>query len=928
MNKFSLLLCLAGALAGGQIAARASAQLKPTTGATQALRAKNLDVAATVNGAFATSTVTTVYDNPNEERIEADFIYSAPPGAIVTGFAYWYQGEKVVARVVEKERAAQIYQYITSRMRDPALVEMIGKNTFRARIFPVEPRTDLKIEVQLAHRLDATPGGWRWSFPLRDETADAPLDNLTMRVRVPQNRVARSNVAGNLKGGSLQLARQNFTAQDDVRVEVRNATARRAELYAARDGGSDGFFALAVAGQKLPRIVGVKTYDLVTEKTTGATYLYGRYRGAGAASIGGGASVKFDNKVAKGNVASLLWGGGADVRIVQDRGQSRQGRRFVQAVWDALEVDELAGDPQRRTPKLQEANFGFRPRFGGASLRSSRRARRRQSGAKAEGARGRRDPTIGRCGRRLLVERGARAFVGIISIKSCKTCDARERERATKGLGQAVGAMENVGEKPAARRCPRWRQGVEMPIYLLEDELRIASRLLAGEIQNGRGQGKRAKALKRATERISEHSNGAQYRWGADTFLSEQVENRKADLALEIAVNRLSERPNATLQAQKTKQLQRLAKRFGSDADDSIEGAVRTAARPRAESLANKVARQEARGETVTERARLDKLAKLAQSSSTDLLKTARAERLRSTFNATTDDLVSEILAGRETTEKAQQLSERVTDLENKSSDWWQKDAVARAYNGRSHALAYDIEAERAKTNSDAGRIARLQAQLNETAKRSGSADTQQFLDWEKRRVAEKQGPVNVEDYRYRVAGLDPNNVRGGYGYGDPLLAINAPADARLVVAIMPNGEVKPLEWRAQNKRWEANFDIPMDTRADSYLVTVVITLRDGTRKTLKLRYRVDAQAPTGNALIRGTDDAQLHLEISASDDTSRVIALLPWGDRLTLRRGKDGAFATDVALPATWDKPSVPVRFVLVDSAHNRTEIIVDWNK
>ena len=80
--------------------------------------------------------------NPNTQQLEADFIYTAPEHATVTGFAYWFKGEKVVARVVEKERAAQIYDLITRPVynRDPAIVEMIGKNTFRARISPVEAR--------------------------------------------------------------------------------------------------------------------------------------------------------------------------------------------------------------------------------------------------------------------------------------------------------------------------------------------------------------------------------------------------------------------------------------------------------------------------------------------------------------------------------------------------------------------------------------------------------------------------------------------------------------------------------------------------------------------------------------------------------------------------------------------------------------------
>lgn len=138
MNKLLLFL---GLLACG-VAAHASALLKPTTGATQALRAKSLDVRADISGAFARTTATTIYANPNNRQTEADFIYTAPPGVTVTGFAYYFKGERVVARVVEKERAAQIYDLFTIRRRDPALVEMIGKTPF-ARAFRPSKRAPI-----------------------------------------------------------------------------------------------------------------------------------------------------------------------------------------------------------------------------------------------------------------------------------------------------------------------------------------------------------------------------------------------------------------------------------------------------------------------------------------------------------------------------------------------------------------------------------------------------------------------------------------------------------------------------------------------------------------------------------------------------------------------------------------------------------------
>jgi hypothetical protein len=466
-----------------------------------------------------------------------------------------------------------------------------------------------------------------------------------------------------------------------------------------------------------------------------------------------------------------------------------------------------------------------------------------------------------------------------------------------------------------------------MPIYLLEDELRVASRLWAAEIEAGRPNGSRARELRARLVELGRSKAARSYGWNADTFVSEGVRARTDDLALQIAIDRLSPRPNAALQARSEKALRRLASRFGGDPQYAIKQALATAALPRAQRLARAAVASEARRERVLDRAQLDRLAKMANTSSDGLLKEARGERQREAYNRVTDALAEQVLAGREDSERARALQKQAEAFAQNSNDWWQKDAIQRAYNGRSHALAYDIEKERARADRDERKIARLEARLQEAAPRGGNT-AQSFLEWQKRRVADKQGPENLENYRYRVAGLDPNDFRGGGGYGggDPLIRVEAPADARSVVAIMPSGEVKPLEWRAATKKWEANFDIPTGTSGDNYFVTVIIVSKNGARQVIRLRYRVDEDAPTGSGVLRKGDNGVARLEVSASDDAARVVALLPWGERLTLRRGAAGAFQTDVQVPATWEQPSVPVRIILYDKAHNRTEFEIDW--
>ena len=89
---------------------RASALLKPSLGDALNLQPRAMDIRAQVDGAFAKTTVTTVYTNANPSAVEADFVYAAPRGAVVTSFAYWFGKEKVAASISDRDHAGQTFK--------------------------------------------------------------------------------------------------------------------------------------------------------------------------------------------------------------------------------------------------------------------------------------------------------------------------------------------------------------------------------------------------------------------------------------------------------------------------------------------------------------------------------------------------------------------------------------------------------------------------------------------------------------------------------------------------------------------------------------------------------------------------------------------------------------------------------------------------
>ena len=105
--------------------------------------------------------------------------------------------------------------------------------------------------------------------------------------------------------------------------------------------------------------------------------------------------------------------------------------------------------------------------------------------------------------------------------------------------------------------------------------------------------------------------------------------------------------------------------------------------------------------------------------------------------------------------------------------------------------------------------------------------------------------------------------------------------------------------------------------------------LKDGSRKTLLLRYKVDTTPPTGSASSHAESASAhtIHLELDASEDTARVAAMMPWGERITMTPSITDAhhFTADVARPLPFQHKAAQVTFVLTDRAHNRTQITMD---
>ena len=116
--------------------------------------------------------------------------------------------------------------------------------------------------------------------------------------------------------------------------------------------------------------------------------------------------------------------------------------------------------------------------------------------------------------------------------------------------------------------------------------------------------------------------------------------------------------------------------------------------------------------------------------------------------------------------------------------------------------------------------------------------------------AAEKAGDAAKLD-KLREARIQ--NSRNAYfvnNIGDPPIYVRAPANARNVVAVMPDGQVKTLEYNASARRWEGNYDVPTTTVDGLYTIQIIIVGADNSRRRYAMQFRVDTVAPRGTGLV------------------------------------------------------------------------------
>jgi Ca-activated chloride channel family protein len=138
-----------------------------------------------IDGQAATTKVDQMFHNETAVQEEGTYIFPLPKGAAIHKFSMFIGEQEEQGKILDKDEARRLYESIVRQRKDPALLEYMDRNTFRARVYPIPPHGDKRIRLEYTEVVGKTGTLCRYVYPLSTERFSAkPLEDVRVTIRL------------------------------------------------------------------------------------------------------------------------------------------------------------------------------------------------------------------------------------------------------------------------------------------------------------------------------------------------------------------------------------------------------------------------------------------------------------------------------------------------------------------------------------------------------------------------------------------------------------------------------------------------------------------------------------------------------------------------------------------------------------------------
>ena len=142
-------------------------------------------VTVDIEDQVATTRIDQVFVNESRHEVEGVYVFPLPEEAAISRFSMWVDGKELEGRLLDRDEARRLYEEVVRQRKDPALLEYIGRNAFQARIFPIPPGGERRIQIEYTEVLPMEGGLVRYLYPLDTERfSPKPLEEVAIEVTI------------------------------------------------------------------------------------------------------------------------------------------------------------------------------------------------------------------------------------------------------------------------------------------------------------------------------------------------------------------------------------------------------------------------------------------------------------------------------------------------------------------------------------------------------------------------------------------------------------------------------------------------------------------------------------------------------------------------------------------------------------------------
>ncbi len=220
-----------------------------------------LEIDASIRGQVAQVQVGQTFKNCSSNTLQVKFVFPLPYDGAIDQMTFMVDGEELEGRLLEADKAREIYQSYVRRSQDPALVQWIGTGMFQTQVFPVPPGAERTVSLRYTQLCRRSGSLNDWLLPLSPaKFTTRPIGKIEIRGRI-RSDTKLGNVYSpshdiEMERSGEKVARFEYTAKSkvptkDFRVmwDTGKSPVQLSVVSHRPDRDQDGYFMLMIQPQ-------------------------------------------------------------------------------------------------------------------------------------------------------------------------------------------------------------------------------------------------------------------------------------------------------------------------------------------------------------------------------------------------------------------------------------------------------------------------------------------------------------------------------------------------------------------------------------------------------------------------------------------------------------------------------------------------------